>query len=346
MGWFSRLLFGARLGDDDRVSEADVERAIEMVVEHTDPRLRMLSGYKRKLRKPVLRSLLYLNQLTDRLPGPVEVNRKAYGTDPQVNALFASVDGLRDVFSLSETVRAHVDANPGREDLYGTLGMFRSERGVFGMEMIKGVLRKGVAQTAVNFSGHWVGVACNSVAEVKESAKWRGLESLCISALERISAVQAETRELREQKVLLEARLRQFKAKGGGLDPVSGTDAEATDDAEAIRRRLAENATQLQQLSASLETLDGYLRQVTKVLAHPSRYLRVKPYAVSVNRMGIKTEAGGERGGSKVVTAHVWRPRQAAFDLIMVHFPRGELRDEAYYRKRSKAYVHTLDLGR
>jgi hypothetical protein len=346
MGWLSRLIFGARVRDDGRVSEADIQRAIEMAVERTDPRLRMVSGYRRKLRKPAIRSLLYLNRVVKRIPGPVEVSRKAYGADPQVNALFASVDSLRDVFSLSEPLRAYLDANPGRTDCYCTLAMFRHEKGVFGMELMKGILRKGVSQTAVNFSGHRIGVAGNSLEQVKQASKWRGMESLCISALERISALRAQTRELREQQVLLQARLRQLKAKGDGLEPVSDQEAAAADDPEEIRRHLEENARQLQETRASLETLDGYLTQVAKVLSHPSHYLNVKPYSVSVTRMGIKAPEDSGRGASKVVTAHIKRPRQPSFDLILVHFPRAELRDEEYYRKRSSSIVHTLSLGR
>ncbi|MEA3413014.1 MAG: hypothetical protein U9R74_15945, partial [Pseudomonadota bacterium] len=173
MGWFSTLLTGATVRDDGRINEAEIARAIEMVVEHTDPRLRMVSGYRRKLRKPVIRSLLYLNQVAERIPGPVEVNRKAFGADHRVNALFASVDAMRDVFSLSDTVRQYLDSHPGCETFYGSLGMVRDEKGVFGMETINGILRKGVAQVAVNYSGHWVGVAGDDLAQIRDLAKWR-----------------------------------------------------------------------------------------------------------------------------------------------------------------------------
>ena len=81
----SQLLDRLR-GRYTRLDEQDIERAIDIVVEQTDPRLRFVRGFRRKLRKPVIRSLVYVDDLVTRIPGPFEISRKAYGSDPQVNA--------------------------------------------------------------------------------------------------------------------------------------------------------------------------------------------------------------------------------------------------------------------
>ena len=64
-------------GRYDRLDEDDIEQATDIVVEQTDPRLRFVRGFRRKLRKPVVRSLVYVEDLVTRIPGPFEISRKA-----------------------------------------------------------------------------------------------------------------------------------------------------------------------------------------------------------------------------------------------------------------------------
>ena len=73
-------------GRYERIDEQDIERAIGIIVDETDPRLRLVRGYRKKLRKPVIRSLVYVDKLVTRIPGPFEISRKAFGSNPQVNA--------------------------------------------------------------------------------------------------------------------------------------------------------------------------------------------------------------------------------------------------------------------
>jgi hypothetical protein len=345
MSWFFRLIFRSTVPDDGRISEADINRAIDLVVENTDPRLKMVSGYQRKLRKPVIRCLLYLNRAVDRIPGPIDVNRKAFGSDARVNAIFPSVEAMRDVFSLSDVVRDFVGSHPDSEVIYCTLGMYRQEKNVLGMDIVNGVLRRGVAQVAVNYGGHWIGVASGDPGEIRELGRWRGMHSLSISALEHVAALRATTRELREQKTLLEARLREIRSAGEGLERAPRPDSGEPSDSGTIRQRLQENARQLEAAQTSLATLDGYLNEVGRVLSHPSRYLGVRPHSVSVTRMGVRAKAG-EPAGSKVVTAHIHRPRQPSFDMVLARFPRDELKDPETYRKRAMAFVHSMSPGR
>ena len=86
-------------GRYERLDEQDIERAIGIILEETDPRLRLVRGYRRKLRKPVIRSLVYVGQLVTRIPGPFAISRSTYGSDPQVNALFGSADDIDDLFA-------------------------------------------------------------------------------------------------------------------------------------------------------------------------------------------------------------------------------------------------------
>jgi hypothetical protein len=87
---------------------------------------------------------------------------------------------------------------------------------------------------------------------------------------------------------------------------------------------LDETERQLGEAKASLGTLDDYLRQIRQVLSHPSRYLKVKPRCVHINRMGIKARSANERGSAQVLTAQISLSHQAPFDVVLVtpHHPK------------------------
>ncbi|MDH3899470.1 MAG: hypothetical protein OEU51_00320 [Gammaproteobacteria bacterium] len=315
------------LGRYERLDEKDIEHAIDIIINETDPRLRMVRAHKRKLRKPVIRSLAYINNLVTRIPGPFEINRRAFGVDPQINALFGSADDIEALFSRSKPVRKFFKDSPGSERVYLPLAMSRTEKKVFGVALSGDAVRKDVAQTAVNFSGHWLGICAASETELRQMLIWRGIHNLAITALENIAHLQANTDTLRKQRTLLKMKLRDLQVQHRGLDAPEETPADNAVDLQALNLRLDETERKLANASTTLETLDGYLRQVCNVFNHPSRYLRVKPTAVRVNRMGIKSDSATSRDAAGIVTAAITIGNKPPFESILVTFPLEEMGD-------------------
>ena len=329
MGWLSRWFSATGNGSEEQVNSADLDRALELVIEHTDPRLRYLPGHQRRLRKPLLRTLGYLAEVVELIPGPLEMGRRQYGSDARVNALFGSVEQMLDLFGRSELVREYLRARPGGDDFYCSIGMFREEKRVLGMALKEEMVQKEVIQIAVNFTGHWIGVVNDGDRSVREALRWRGLESLCISALERIAALRTGG-----DRRLLEERLKGVLDAGCGLEP-----CRMQGDREKVRQRLAENARKLSSSEVPGGTLEDYLNELVSVLSSPEEHLQVSCHSVRVDRMGIRKD--GEEG-TEVTTAHVERPGQPGLELILARFPRDELRDRDYYRSRARSYVNAL----
>ncbi len=329
MGLFDWLL--GRGGEDGPEADGrELDRALELVIEHTDPRLKFLPGHARRLREPLIRTLGYLSEVVQQIPGPLEMHRRAFGSDGRVNALFGSVEQLLDLFSRSPQVAAYLRQHPSAERICCSLGMIREEKRVLGMALREETVQREVQQTAVNFTGHWIGVVGQDEAEVRELLRWRGLESLCLSALERITALRHGDRQL------LQERLDQALEGGCGLDP-----CRFPGDREAMRRRLEENARRLRAARVPGGDLEDYLEVLVRVLSAPREYLSVTRHSVRVDRMGVRVEEGD--GGTEVTTARVERPGHPPFEVILALFPVEELRDGDYYRKRARAYVSTLE---
>jgi hypothetical protein len=334
---FTDKLFGRY----ERLDEKDIERAIDIIINETDPRLRTVRAYRRKLRKPVIRSLAYINNLITRIPGPFDISRRAYGADPQINALFGSADDIEALFSRSKPVQEFFRDSPGSDRVYLPLAMFRTEKKGFGVSLDGDVLRSDVARTTVNFSGHWLGICAASEATLRQMLVWRGIYNLAITALENITHFQVKTDTLGKQRTLLKMKLRDLQAQHRGLDAPEKTQGDDAVDLQALKLRLEETEHQLADASTTLETLDGYLQQVCNVFNHPSRYLRVKPGTVRVNRMGIKSDSATSRDGSEIVTAAITVGNKPQFESILVSFPRAEMGESSGLNFKSVDYLYS-----
>jgi hypothetical protein len=307
-----------------RLDEQDIERAIDIVVEQTDPRLRFVRGFRRKLRKPVVRSLVYVDDLVTRIPGPFEISRKAYGSDPQVNALFGSADDIETLFARSKMLQEFFRDTPGCGRVCVPLAMQRQEKRILGMALSGDIVRRDVVRTAVNFSGHRLGIVCaENEAELRSKLKWRGIHSLAVTALENITSLKTRTAGLEEERALLGKKLRDVQAQHSGLDALAGLPSEYSQEQQALKQRLEDTGKKLQEARTGVATLVDYLDQVTQVLNHPSRYLRVRRNSVTVDRMGIKLDGMSHEQGGEVFSATLTMGTQPEFEIILAAFQRS-----------------------
>jgi len=316
---------GGLTGSYERLDDEDIERAIDILIEETDPRLRLVSGYKRKLRKPVIRSLVYVKRLITRIPGAFEVNRRSYGSDPQISALFGAADDIDGLISHSKVLKNYFEDNPDQDVVYVPLVMTRTEKTVLGMELSGNVVRREVAQVAVNFSGHWLGICGSSESELRDLLRWRGIHNLAITALENITRLKMKTSELEEQRALLKIKLRNLQAQHRGLDALTATAPNDIGDRQVLTRHLEEAERQIKEAQARPDTLEDYLVEVCRVFDHPSHYLRVKPDSVRVDRMNIKVEDNSSDRGAEVFSAEIAVGNNPPFEAILALFNRKDV---------------------
>jgi hypothetical protein len=322
---FSRMLDRLR-GRYARLAEQDIVRAIDIIVEQTDPRLRFVSGYRRKLRKPVVRSLVYTDDLVTRIPGPFEISRKTYGSDPQVNALFGSVDDIEVLFARSNMLQRFFRDTPGCDVVYVPLIMLRREKRIMGMALSGDIVRREVARTAVNFSEHRLGIVCAaSEAELRGELQWRGIYFLAVTALANITRLKAGSTQLEKQRALLKMKLRDVQAQHRGLDALVTTTPADVQERQALEQRLKDTGRKLEEARTGLATLDDYLTQVCNVCNHPSRFLRVRHNSVTVDRMGIVPDAMSHQPGAEVVSATISIGENPPVEMMLAAFRRADM---------------------
>jgi hypothetical protein len=276
---------GEKRGD---YPEALVTAAIERAVDGTDPRLRLLSGYKKKLRPAILQAIDQVVALTDDLRPPLELGAGAYGADPEVTAYFASTEHLSDVLALDpELVRwRKTSAAAAADRMVALLLMEQRERKVFGHALEGEQLLRDVAQTTVSFTEHRLLDPAPTLDEVRKLLRRRAFDHLVLLALARMGEAQTERGALEQERALLKRKLAALDAEQLGFSLETGSGAPM--DAAALQAQLEEIEAQINALGAGSNLLGAHLEMLIAVLSDGARQLWSEDEQLVVDRMGVK----------------------------------------------------------
>ena len=311
---------------DARARDNQLRSAIEHVVEEINPKLRAVSGYRKKLRPAVERSLAYSASLVEQLPEAVAVNGKAWSADPTVRALFSGVRDLQRVYSDSDEVHEYFDRHAGEENCYALLSMLCRERSVLGMEMHGDVMRRDVRQTSVSFADHRVVKPVSSQAALRKELEHRAFEALVAYALETITERVSSRNTLQEQRQLLDMQLRLAHAKSASLTPLLAGKGDEVIDIEALRKQQQETGEALDQVRAGLMTLEDYIDRISEVLGDPQTHLRIGRVSMRLNKMNIRLDgAASAEDGHELDLTEVSLGESLRRILLITRFPRIEL---------------------
>lgn len=309
--------------------------AIEKTVEGTDPRLRLVHNYKKKLAKPVQSALQYTDTLVTRSTQPILINRQAYSLDPRVHAFFTSANEMQRLFSLDKGMRTFFARPENQDQKEGCvlLAMKKQEKKIFGYEMEGGIIKRDIPQMAVAFSDHRLLAPAKNATTIKEKLRKLAFNMLVECALANILDIRLHRHDLEEQRRLLQEKLSTQKRSRCGLQSVLEDNSDDDDDDDHIKGemllKLREIEHQLHRVKVSLRTLDDSLAQVKTVLSQPEQYLRLETVSVKLNRLGIKTDKAGD--GDEVAFHEVQMGHARRFALALVVYPRHEMVPPKHY---------------
>jgi hypothetical protein len=278
-------------GDSSSHSAELIDGAVERTVEATDRRLRTVSGYRKRLRPAVTHAIDHVVALVDSLEPALELNARAYGTDPEITAYFASIDHLREVLECDSTLDQWRRSSEGgaAEQVVMLLLTTLEERRVLGAALEGETLRQGVAQTTVSLSKHRLLDPTVAEDETRRLLKRRAFDHLLTLALGRIGGALTDRRELERERDLLRRKQAALAAGRWGFD--QGGDEPASDP-RALESQLEDIESQLGKLGAGSGLLEAHLELVVEVLNQSERNFWLARQPLIVDRMGVKqTEA-------------------------------------------------------
>jgi len=271
-----------------RYTESIVKAAIERAVDGTDPWLRAVSGYKKKLRPAVVRSIDHVIALVDELPPPMTVTLENYGNDPRLKTFFISPDDMKKTLGLDANLATYLrtltDA-PVR--VVALMAMEKQESRVLCNEISGDFVVRDVPRITVSFESHRLIDPTGAEEETRRQLMRRAFDHLLGIALTRISIVKSTREVLERHRALLESKRSLLERHGWGF---SESEPGEKPDAAGIEQQLAEIEAELTEFGGDDSMLEAYLDIVIKVLEQPEKHLWSGKETLIVDRLGIKRE--------------------------------------------------------
>ena len=266
---------------------AEVLHTLETVVDDTDSNIRLVPGYKKKLRNNIQLSLEFADELVKQIPEAIEVSSSTFVSDPYVNAFFTNVANLQSVFRHSSEIHDYMeDSHADGARCCALLCMRRTEKTVAGMELSDNMLKRDVLQVAVSFSDHRIYSPTPHEPETREGLKCCLFQGLVTNALEQIVKLKLASHRLQSNHQMLHARLRRYKQRARDVE--KGTEAGVKLARGIEETGLELRKTEEQIMNSPLLTPQIALEQVMAVFSKPDDFVRVRKFPLKLNKMGIK----------------------------------------------------------
>ena len=87
-----------------RYPESLIDLATERAVDGTDSRLRLLPGYRKRLREPVIKAIDHVVALVDAIQEPLPADAREHGVEPRLAAVFSSAGDMLDRFGRDSAI--------------------------------------------------------------------------------------------------------------------------------------------------------------------------------------------------------------------------------------------------
>jgi len=305
-------------GDGDKPGnypESLVKAAIERAVDGTDPWLRGVSGYRKKLRPAVVRAIDHVVSLADGLSPALTLAPESFGRDPRLPVFFISSEHLQN-FLRSDPTLAEFRRQAGEVSsrTVALLAMEKREKAFFGAALSGEVIQRDVLQTAVGFEAHRLIDPATTEEECRRLLKRRAYDHLLGLALGRITGVKQERRQLERYRTLLQAKASLLHRGGWGFDQ---GDIQKPPDVAAVEEQLRQIEAQMLELGRDDRILEVYLEIVTEVLGKPEEQLWMEQERLVVDQMGIKrSEAAGDAREINLDVLHNAEGRSLVVSLV------------------------------
>lgn len=281
LGNLIRSWFGAPSGS----STDALQEAIEVVVDNSTPKIRLVRGYKKKLKPPVESALDFIADLIKTIPGPIDATDQSLADNLLIKAFFLNRDEFEAIISVDEDLNAFFAENqPG--DFFVMLGMQRDAKTTFGSRLQGDIVVRDVAMQSVTFSDQRFRAPSVSMDAAYQNLALGVLQVLAHQALEIILAEQARQTELEQLADELTAKIKAMARARRNL-VLKKKDA-------ADMHSYQEGQELLNQVEAELNTIETeqrgqnyYLDRLIQVLQHPENYITTELSTLHLDRTGI-----------------------------------------------------------
>lgn len=260
-----------------------LSRALDRVAELVDPLLKLAPDFEKRLALPVQHALGYCEGLIAALPGPVDINRQAFGKDPLIHALFATADDIDQMLGRSQAIRDYLAEPRSLESdyFYAMFAARRQQKKQLGLAQEGDVIRNDVPQLVLYFSGQTLIEPSLDLDETRHLLRCKALESLLHTFRTHVESLRRE-----RDGLLADASMERAHLIARHRD-ISG------EVQEIHTRHLAELDRELRGKASSLAP-EQLVHALADYLMAPEAALHLTPVSITVDRMGVVHDHGDE----------------------------------------------------
>lgn len=308
-----------------QIRDTDILNTMERVIDGTDGRIRLITGYKKKLQGVMQTSLEYTDALIDQIPRAIEINSTTYVSNPYVNAFFPNIHDLQTVFSRSSEIREFLEDFRNHElgESCALLCMHMTEKTVMGMELSGDIMKKDVRQVAVNFSDHRIYSPTPNETETRQGLKQCLFDGLVTNALGRIMELKLSNHRLQTERQMLQAKLRRLHHSKHHHQGRQGTDATSEREIEETQQQLRKTEDDLTRIHSASPQVS--LEQVIDVFSHPESFVRLNRRSLRLNKMGIKISSDSHQRANDLDLTEAVIGNEVPRVITLAKFPKDEL---------------------
>ena len=299
----------------DRYPEEMLRQAIERAVDATNPWLRGVSGYHKRLRPAIRKAVDHSSALASQLNGPIHASLDSYDSDPRLRAFFISAVQMQQIFAQDQTLKEYrATASEGHKSGCALLLMEMEEKKKLGVAQVGGMMLHETPQVTVSFSEHRFFDVTPTEEETRNLLKRRAFDHLVSLALTHITLANTERKDLLRQNTLLQAKLNTFQ-RGGFWH--SALDRNNTLNLTELQEQKKQIEARLQLLGDSNDSLNLELDLLIDVLENPDQHLWATRSPLILDRMGIKrAHATTETPPIELEALHNTRGRNVVVALV------------------------------
>ena len=284
MGSFIQLA-REKLGITSETPRPGIQAAIELVLDNSCPKIRLIRGHKKKLRQPVESALSFIANLIETLPGPLDVTSDEAFYDVLIKTFFVNEDQLKRTLANDPDLNEFLSRN-STDVFFVLLTMDRDVKTIFGSRLQGEIVLRDVALKAVNFSDHKFRAPSVTMADFNQILERGVLQILAHWSLENVLEEQSRKEELSLLREEVAAKLKILAAERQQmvLEWRAASGMQSYTAAQKLLERIEDELNAIK--TKSLDT-DYYLEEVTRVLSHPNEFFTAEHVAMHFDRAGI-----------------------------------------------------------
>lgn len=309
---------------ETRNTEAALVESVERLVEEVSPAIRDVRGYRKRLRDPVRQAEKYIQELVAAIPGPRPLSVDPGGPDSLGKLLFTNTDQLGRLFSDSDDLASFFHREAANQ-VVALLTATCTEKTIYTSERQGEIIRRDVPQTAVDFTDHRIVAPTATEAECRRALRAGGLRLLGLRALEHLTNLKSQKKDLVEEKHLMGIKLKILQDHNRSLEGMLETDRDSVAKASRVRKMLADIDLELQTVTAALGSSEDALRHLLSFLNNPEYVLTIRPLSLRLNWMGVKVEENSEDPGVEISLAEMELKNRLKRVALLVSVDRKEI---------------------